>query len=85
MIIVPILLPILAIFCFGGFHSLSPKAPKGVFEKNEKGLKTPLSFTFHKKPNLRTAQKHRPVLPIGSVYKHVIVLSELHKNVFCVY
>mgnify|MGYP007023186281 CR=1 FL=1 len=53
MIIVPILLPILAIFHFGGFHSLSPKAPKGVFEKNEKVLKTPLSLHIsHKKSML---------------------------------
>jgi hypothetical protein len=44
VIIVSISLPILAIFHFGGFHSISTIAPKGVFEKNEKGLKTPLSL-----------------------------------------
>ena len=46
-----------------------------------------IEMVFHvtKKPNMRTAQKYGPILAIWSVYKHVIVLSKLHKNVFCVY
>ena len=49
MIILPILLPILVIFSFGGFHSLSTMAPKGVLEKIENRLINPLSPSFWSK------------------------------------
>ena len=51
-----------------------------------RGRHKPSAHT-QKKPNLRTAQKHRPISCNGCVLKHVVVLSmaKLHKNVYSVH